>query len=818
MNANESDQVGGDKIAVGNITGSVAAIGAGAQVIYQQIERALTDIERLEQAEAFERKRLARAVTAYVERLQRQAEQVQDKPGRGNPYKALLEYDIDDAALFYGRSTAIHALLDRLERDALTVLHADSGAGKTSLLKAGILPRLLADGHVPLWVRPRAVPVHQAVKHSLLSQSEQTRNLAAASLHDFLRQVADLLGGKRLIVMLDQFEQVFTEQSAEARKNFVEQLASCLDDDLLPVRWVLALRGEWFTQLATFRPPVQHPFDNEYLLRVFTDAEAREIIIEPAGQRGVTYEPGLADRLIEDLAQEGKIAPPQLQLVCSALFEGLNGQTQVTHAAYDEADRAGGILRNYLDRVLSSNIPREQRQAARRLLEALVTSEKHRASRTRDDLVAELAMQGVSETTVDTLLFHLIESRLLRIEEEAALTYELVHDYLLEEIEIGPEALARKAARELLSQEMQAYKQYEHTLVSADRLDIIAAQGKDLALDVDAFDLLFRSALARGRPLRLWRDYAVQRDLTAALADRWVVELEDEEKAGIAVHLLASLADAAAVSRLTDFIASRSPEGQDISLERDLSPGQRKALIALVQMECDEAETYLRGLTPDGFCFVPAGTFEMGSDERQDEQPKHAVWLPAFWMALSPVTVTDWRRFVEAGGYAQSRYWVGVGSSEREGRWVFTGWQHQRHQADPSVCNLTWYEAMAYVGWLAETSGLPVALPTEAEWEKSAIPCGAQDMADDVLEWTRTEYRPYPYRADDGREAISGDRPRVLRGGAFNGDVDDVRYARRRLLDPALGLSSTGCRICLRLAPLIAEEGDARSANGPTLG
>jgi len=852
MNINEGDRVGGDKITVGDISGSIAAIGAGARVIYQYVERALTDVEVLEQVEAFDRKRLAQAVTDYVEHLQRKAEEAQGQSGRGNPYKALLEYDIDDAALFYGRSVAIEALLDHLERDALTVLHAESGAGKTSLLRAGIMPRLLANGHVPLYVRSRATPAHHAVKRALLPQSQQTPNLATASLYDFLRQVTELLGGKRLVVMLDQFEDVFAEQDEKTRASFVEQLAACLDDDLLPVCWILALRGEWLTQLATFQPPLQHPFANQYLLRTFDDDEAREVIVEPARRRGVTYEPGLADRLVEDLPQKGKIDPPHLQLVCTSLFEQLNGQTRITHAMYEQAGETRGILRSYLERVLSSNVPRERRQAARQLLEALVTSKKRRASRTRDDLVRELAIQGISEKTVDTLLSQLVESRLLRVEEqEANLTYELVHDYLLEQIEIDPEVQTRKAAQELLEREVQAYEQYDRTRVSADRLDIIEPHREHLALSADAFDLLFRSALALGRPLRLWRDSAVRHGLTAALAERWTSELEDEAKAGIAINLLASLSDTAVVSRLADFVASRSPEGQRVSLDR-LLPSQRKALIALAHMECKEAEAYLRKLTPDGFCFVPAGSFEMGSGERPDEQPKHSVRLPAFWMDHSPVTVADWQRFIEARAYVQPRYWVQSGGAGMGHRPAPAEWQAQQDREDHPVCNLTWYEAMAYAAWLAETSGLPVALPTEAEWEKAAgwdlelgqarpypwgevpdatccnvqesgvkdttpvghcspagdSPCGAQDMAGNVLEWTCSEYRPYPYHSDDGREAVSSDRPRVLRGGAFNRSINEARCAYRHLLDPAIGLSSTGCRVCLRLVPLTAEEGE----------
>src|SRR3972149_3375355 len=174
--------IGGHAITVGNMHRSVAAIGAGAQVVYTNIERALTEVEIAEQAEAFERKRLAEAVTAHVERLQRQVEQAYHRSSQGNPYKALLEYDLGDTALFHGRAEAIDALRVCLERSPLTVLHADSGMGKTSLLKAGLAPRVLADGHVPLYVRPYNTSVTSAVKHALITELEPTPRLAAASV------------------------------------------------------------------------------------------------------------------------------------------------------------------------------------------------------------------------------------------------------------------------------------------------------------------------------------------------------------------------------------------------------------------------------------------------------------------------------------------------------------------------------------------------------------------------------------------------------------------------------------------------------------
>lgn len=504
-----SDQVGGDKIQSGNIEESVAAIGAGANVLYNKVERALSQIETLEQTQQFENRRLAEALTDYVQRLEHQAAQAQEDRGEGNPYKALLEFDIKDAALFYGRTIAIRELLTRIQRDQLTVLHAGSGLGKTSLLKAGIMPRLLADGHLPLYVRPYQTPVHKAVKRALLVDLDDTPHLASISLHDFLRRATSLISGRQLVVIIDQFEELFTVQNEQARNEFIDQLSTCLDDDLLPVRWIIGLRDEWFGQLGTFRPHLRNPYANEFLLRPLTRSEAALVITQPAERRQVSYEPALVERLMDDMGRD-EIAPPHLQLVCSMLFDSLNGQTEITQAMYEEAGETKGILRGYLYRVLSRDMPPNMREPAHLLLEALVTSEKRRALRTREDLTSELSAQGYPASLVDQVLNQLTDSRLLRVEEfmldkvHSVAAYELAHDYLLDEIDIAPETQARKAAQELLTQKLPYYKR-ERLLLSPQELSIILPQRKWLHLSEEGAALLRESQGVATRERRIRR-------------------------------------------------------------------------------------------------------------------------------------------------------------------------------------------------------------------------------------------------------------------------------------------------------------------------
>ncbi|MGH2523545.1 MAG: hypothetical protein ACRDH2_13660, partial [Anaerolineales bacterium] len=308
-----SEFVGRDKI-VNNI-----------QHIY---ERALTAAEAAANDKSIEAGHLAQGVSAFTQRLQTRLRE-EDGPRAGSsPYKGLLAYRLADAELFFGRSHAIRELLEHLERGPFTVLHAESGAGKTSLLQAGLFPRLIVAGHLPVYLRPYNVEPSLALKRAFLADLGLTPLLATAPLNDFLRQVGGVLGPQtRLFVCLDQFEEFFTQLEEPARAEFVRELAECLDDEGLNARWIISMRAEFLSRLGNFRPRVRNPFENDYLLNRLTRAEASEAVLEPAARRGLSFEAGLVDRILDDLGK-GEVQPPQIQLVCSALHDELKpGET-----------------------------------------------------------------------------------------------------------------------------------------------------------------------------------------------------------------------------------------------------------------------------------------------------------------------------------------------------------------------------------------------------------------------------------------------------------------------------------------------------------
>ncbi|WP_420631315.1 hypothetical protein [Candidatus Leptofilum sp.] len=103
-----------------------------------------------------------------------------NESSRGQPYKGLLAHELSDTALFFGREEATAVLLEQLQNNRLTILHSESGVGKTSLLKASLTPHLLEAGHLPLYLRPYKQDPGQALKNSFRPRQALTTDIQPA--------------------------------------------------------------------------------------------------------------------------------------------------------------------------------------------------------------------------------------------------------------------------------------------------------------------------------------------------------------------------------------------------------------------------------------------------------------------------------------------------------------------------------------------------------------------------------------------------------------------------------------------------------------
>jgi len=162
------------------------------------------------------------------------------------------------------------------------------------------------------------------------------------------------------------------------------------------VKIVLSLREDWLASMSEIEKRIPELFQVRLRLLPLTRDEAYRAITAPVERLGVRYEPALVDQLLSDLGggdgNGADVMPPQLQLVCSALYDGLaTGERVIRLAAYQRLGGARGVLQKYLDDELN-RLGREDRALAHAILEELVTSQDTKAVKPAHELSRALAV------------------------------------------------------------------------------------------------------------------------------------------------------------------------------------------------------------------------------------------------------------------------------------------------------------------------------------------------------------------------------------------------------------------------------------------
>ncbi len=315
------------------------------------------------------------------------------------PYKGLAPFETEDAEFFCGRERLVAELVARLVDAPLFALVGPSGSGKSSLLRAGLLPALAGPAVV---IRPG--------------------ERSAAELVDQLDRVVP---GERLVVAVDQFEELFASSITEGeRRAFVGALVEAAWDPERHALVLLALRADFFGHLASYAELADLVGPNHALLGPMSRAELRRAIEGPAEHVGLGVEPALADSLVDDVAGE----PGGLSLLETALLDlwrERDGRT-LTAGAYERTDGVRGAVGRHAEAAFQALEAGDQ-IVARRILLRLVAGGDGEALTRRRATRAEL--DADENERVARVLGRLVEQRLL-VAGEA--TVELTHEALLE--------------------------------------------------------------------------------------------------------------------------------------------------------------------------------------------------------------------------------------------------------------------------------------------------------------------------------------------------------------------------------------------------
>jgi hypothetical protein len=286
-------------------------------------------------------------------------------------FPGLAAFDTEDRAVFFGRedevtrlAAELRARITRREPRGVVVVGA-SGSGKSSLVRAGLIPRLLED---PAWWRVRPIvpgrnpmaamarELARACKEVGMESGLDTVSARLSAGTDGLTQVANELlvsaSGERrqLLVVIDQLEEVFTRTSDADRAQFFTVLSAAASDPDSPISVLATLRSEFLTQLL--KTPSAAPLrERPFALGPLGEQFLEDVIIRPARKADITFDPELARRLVQDTGTGEAL--PLLAFTLSRLVDGVQAGGRVGLDRYEQTGGVQGAVKAQSEAALS---------------------------------------------------------------------------------------------------------------------------------------------------------------------------------------------------------------------------------------------------------------------------------------------------------------------------------------------------------------------------------------------------------------------------------------------------------------------------------
>ena len=382
-------------------------------------------------------------------------ENLPPEPGEA-PYPGLKYFTEEDAGHFFGREMLAARIANRLSQAPFLAIIGASGSGKSSLLRAGVLPALrsgerLADGSFPpadsphwdlrLFV-PGARPL-EALAACLLPQAESVsaqlslqRDLAQEprALALTTRRLLAQSSKKRLLLVIDQFEEIFTQcRQPEERQSLIENLLAATDPaEPQPVSILVSLRADFYAQLAGHDRLRERISQNQEFIGAMNREEKTRAILLPAQRGNWKLQEGLVEVLLDDLGDE----PGALPLLSHALLETWKRRRGrvLTLSGYTESGGIHGAIAQTAESVFLQRLTPEQQTVARMIFIRLTSLSENAEDTRRRITFTELLTRSTDELLIQMVLNILAEARLITIAgSENEPTVEVAHEALIRE-------------------------------------------------------------------------------------------------------------------------------------------------------------------------------------------------------------------------------------------------------------------------------------------------------------------------------------------------------------------------------------------------
>lgn len=309
----------------------------------------------------------------------------------GCPYRGLLPFREDDAHLFYGRDAYIERLLEAVEKRPLVAVIGSSGSGKSSVVFAGLIPRLRPTDQQPIsqWqiidFAPGKSPFENLSGELIpllepdLSESAQlveantlNENLVKGkiSLHQVMARIASKLDDrKRILLIVDQFEELYTQtEDTTVQEAFTKALLSLRQVEAVTV--LLTMRADFLDRALAYRPFADELQVATQMIGPMDRDELIEVIERPLSGTFVTFEPGLTTQILDDVGKEpGNL--PLLEFALESLWQE-QADGKLTFAVYEKIGKVEGALTKQADAAFNTYEEKDEDILVRRLFVQLV--------------------------------------------------------------------------------------------------------------------------------------------------------------------------------------------------------------------------------------------------------------------------------------------------------------------------------------------------------------------------------------------------------------------------------------------------------------
>ncbi|MBN2530077.1 MAG: SUMF1/EgtB/PvdO family nonheme iron enzyme [Deltaproteobacteria bacterium] len=350
----------------------------------------------------------------------------------GNPYRGLYPFEQEHRNLFFGRDSEIRLILEQLKSEPMVMVVGDSGIGKSSLCRAGILPRVeswLSDDRQ--WRSITIIPgLHPIVSFAASlalyvqgseQQVEDAIRNEPAEIARMLRSASGPEGG--LVIFIDQLEELITISKSDEAEAVVE-LLKWLSIPTPGMRLLATVRGDFLANIAALPQLSEQIASALFFLRPLTRDRVTEAIVGPAGVKGVSFE---SDEVVQQLTNATIDADgglPLLQFTLRELWEAREHDI-ISMKSLQSIGGVDGALSRHADNVYAQ-LPPQIRAAAKHVILQLITDKKTRSRKS----IQELNPEGRRD--IRDAIQYLTRGRLIVARDtQDGSTYELAHDSLL---------------------------------------------------------------------------------------------------------------------------------------------------------------------------------------------------------------------------------------------------------------------------------------------------------------------------------------------------------------------------------------------------